>query len=117
MAAKKKPVLDPLDAALAKEMKKRKKNATHAQARNFKPHPNANTNTAEPANGIIKLLGGVRPVARYLGCSPGTVSRWATPKSASANGGDGAIPAERHSDLIEMAKSLRKRLSKAAFLL
>jgi hypothetical protein len=56
-------------------------------------------------------------VARGLEVSPGTVTRWQTPKTdANPQGGGGIIPEERRPALIELAKQKRMRLSKGDFL-
>jgi hypothetical protein len=111
MATKK--TLD-IDAAMAKRIKAAKK--ASPQARNFKG--NAQVNNAEPAYTIIKKLGGVREVARYVERSPGTVSRWCTPKTkANPNGGGGVIPSDYHDALRAMAAEKEVRLTKNAFVL
>lgn len=109
MATKK--ILD-IDAALAKRMKAAKK--ASPQARNFKG--NALVNNAEPAYSIITKLGGVREVARYLECSPGTVSRWCTPKTKeNPNGGGGQVPTDRQDSLRLMATDKMVKIAKNAF--
>lgn len=109
MATKKK--LD-IDAAMAKRIKAAKK--ASPQARNFKG--NEQVNKAEPAFSIIQKLGGVRAVARYLECAPGTVSRWCTPKTKeNPNGGNGLVPEDRQQQLREMAAANLVKLTKNAF--
>lgn len=105
--------VDPLDAALAAEAKKRNKRKPVAPKR----LGNKPVNLAEPAHSVIVRLGGVRQIARTLEISPGAVSRWQTPKTAAnPQGGGGVIPEERRGALIEMAKQKRMRLSKGDFL-
>jgi DNA invertase Pin-like site-specific DNA recombinase len=109
MATKK--TLD-IDAAMAKRIKAAKK--ASPQARNFKG--NAQVNTAEPAFSIVMKLGGVREVARYLECSPGTVTRWCTPKTkAKPNGGGGVVPEDKQEALRAMAADKLVKIAKNAF--
>lgn len=103
-----------LDAAMAKRIKAAKK--ASPQARNFTG--NREVNTAEPAYTIVKKLGGVREVARRIERSPGTVSRWCTPKTAAnPNGGGGQIPADYHKPLRALAAEKKVQLTKNAFAL
>ena len=95
-----------LDAAMKRRINKAKKE--NAQSRNHYGTPK-DTNNAEPAFTIVKSLGGVRAVAREIGVSPGTVTRWCTPKTREANGGDGRIPEKNHASLIAMADRLGVR--------
>jgi hypothetical protein len=96
-----------IDAAMKRKINKAKKE-NGPQSRNHFKTPQ-DTNNAEPAFSIVKSLGGVRAVARELECSPGTVTRWCTPKSRDTAGGDGRIPAAKHDALIALADKLGVR--------
>jgi hypothetical protein len=56
----------------------------------------------QPARSVVDMLGGGRAVARELGISPSTVSRWTMPKSRQNLGG--RIPQTHWLALIAMAK-------------
>lgn len=58
----------------------------------------------EPANTVIKKLGGVRAVARELKIYPSSVSRWCKP--IENHGLGGRIPSKRQSKLLIMAARL-----------
>lgn len=62
-----------------------------------------------PAKIVIDRFGGVRPLARLMGLTPGTVCRWALPKSH--RGSDGFIPARHHRRLLDLAKEHGKWLT------
>lgn len=65
----------------------------------------------QPARSVVDLLGGCRAVARGLGISPSTVSRWIAPKSRQNLGG--RIPQAHWMALLEMAKRDGKALTVA----
>ncbi|NUX58688.1 hypothetical protein [Paraburkholderia youngii] len=74
-------------------------------------------NNAQPAHSIITKLGGVRALAAALGVSPAAVTRWQTVKTEDdKNGCDGVIPEFRRQAVIAVARSMRKRVTKAEFL-
>lgn len=56
-----------------------------------------------PAEFVLSVLGGVRPVARALGLHASTVSRWKR--------GDGHVPQKHWPDLMAIAKKQKVKLS------
>jgi DNA-binding transcriptional regulator YdaS (Cro superfamily) len=63
----------------------------------------------QPARSVVDMLGGGRAVARELGISPSTVSRWTMPKSRQNLGG--RIPQVHWLSLIAMATKQGKELT------
>lgn len=63
----------------------------------------------QPARSVVDSLGGCRAVARELGISPSTVTRWMMPKSRQSLGG--RIPQAHWVGLIAMAKRLGHELT------
>jgi hypothetical protein len=63
----------------------------------------------QPARSVVDMLGGGRAVARELGISPSTVTRWMMPKSRQNLGG--RIPQAHWMGLMAMAKRLGKELT------
>lgn len=63
----------------------------------------------QPARSVVDLLGGCRAVARGLGISPSTVSRWIAPKSRQNLGG--RIPQAHWAGLLALAKRDGKQLT------
>lgn len=59
-------------------------------------------NHLTPAAYVIREFGGVRKLARELGKSPSTVSRW--PKPKQKGGSDGRIPSDEQLPILELAK-------------
>jgi hypothetical protein len=73
-------------------------------------------NDAEPAHSVITKLGGVRALSRALGLSAAAITRWQTRRTPTDKRGcDGVIPEFRRSAVMAVAKTLRKRLTKAEF--
>lgn len=64
-----------------------------------------------PAARIIEKFGGVRPLARALGCAPSTVSRWAMARDQGGTGG--MIPTGKISAVMDAAKKGRVKLKAA----
>lgn len=62
--------------------------------------------TMKPANYVISIFGGVRPLARLLGVDPSVVSRWPAPKERRGQGG--LVPSKYQGQLLRLAR--RKRL-------
>ena len=58
----------------------------------------------QPARRIVDMLGGGAVVARELGISPSTVTRWTAPKSRQNLGG--RIPQTHWAGLLALAKKL-----------
>ena len=56
------------------------------------------------AEKVINKFNGVRKLAREIGLSPGTVSRWTKPRSEGGSGGD--IPTMNHRKILEAAERL-----------
>ena len=61
-----------------------------------------NHNTT-PADKVITLFGGVRPLARELGRDPASVVRWR--KSKNEGGTGGAIPSAMQGKVLALAKA------------
>jgi hypothetical protein len=75
------------------------------------------THVAEPAHSIINKLGGVRSLSRALGVSAAAVTRWQTTRTENdKNGCNGVIPEFRRRAVVDVARSLRKRVTKSDFL-
>jgi len=62
-----------------------------------------------PAELVIARFGGIRPLARLLGCEPSTVLRWKEPPEKGGTGG--MIPAGRMQRLLELAREHRVELT------
>jgi hypothetical protein len=56
-----------------------------------------------PAEYVIRLFGGIRPLARYLDVEPSTVWRWRVP--SDRGGADGRIPRDTQPRLLDLAKA------------
>ena len=56
-----------------------------------------------PAQFVIRILGGVRPISRELGIHASTVSRWKM--------GHGRVPQKYWKPLIEIAKERKKKIT------
>lgn len=56
-----------------------------------------------PAEKVITLFGGVRPLARELGRNPSSVLRWRRPKSEGGTGG--AVPSAMQGRVLALAKA------------
>ena len=67
----------------------------------------------EPANSIICLLGGIRPVAAAARTTETTVRRWRLPIASGGTGG--FIPRKNFASLVEFARSQGIELPVAAF--
>lgn len=61
------------------------------------------TATATPAEIVITLFGGVRPLARELGRNPSSVVRWRRPKIQGGTGG--AVPSAVQGRVLALAKA------------
>lgn len=61
-----------------------------------------------PAYNVIERLGGKSAVAEYLGLAVSTLSRWCTP---APDGTNGVIPQKHWPQLLEMAQTLRVRIT------
>lgn len=57
---------------------------------------------SSPAVTVIKAFGGVRPLARALGKSPSSVSRWAKPRRLKGTGG--SIPTREQRRILDLAQ-------------
>jgi len=55
-----------------------------------------------PADKVITLFGGVRPLARALGRNPSSVVRWRMPRAAGGTGG--GIPSAMQGRVLALAK-------------
>lgn len=62
-------------------------------------------NRITPAETVVAVFGGVRPLARLLGCSPSSVSRWGRRVSVRHGRSMGTIPATLHAPLLMLAKN------------
>lgn len=60
-----------------------------------------NTDTS-PADKVISLFGGVRPLARELGRNPSSVVRWRKPRAEGGTGG--AVPSAMQGRVLALAK-------------
>jgi hypothetical protein len=75
------------------------------------------THMAEPAHSIINKCGGVRSLSRELGVSAAAVTRWQTERTEKdRNGCNGIIPEFRRRSVMDVARALRKRVTKSDFL-
>jgi hypothetical protein len=70
--------------------------------------PIESKHSIEPAYRTISMLGGKTAVARELGLSPSTVSRWCTPQPAGTGGN---IPTRYWRQLLAMAKQQKIELA------
>jgi hypothetical protein len=70
--------------------------------------PIESKHSIEPAYRTITMLGGKTAVARELGLSPSTVSRWCTPQPAGTGGN---IPTRYWRQLLAMAKQQKIELA------
>lgn len=61
-----------------------------------------NTDTS-PADKVISLFGGVRPLARELGRNPSSVVRWRKPRAEGGTGG--AVPSAMQGRVLALAKA------------
>ena len=61
-----------------------------------------NTDTS-PADKVISLFGGVRPLARVLGRNPSSVTRWRKPRAEGGTGG--AVPSALQGRVLALAKA------------
>ena len=57
---------------------------------------------ATPADKVIELFGGVRPLARDLGRNPSSVVRWRKPRSEGGTGG--AVPTSMQGRILALAR-------------
>lgn len=55
-----------------------------------------------PANCVIRVFGGVRPLARLLNLSPGTIVKWRK---------SGRIPSRHQAPLLAIARTKRIKLN------
>lgn len=60
------------------------------------------TGYMSPAELVIELFGGVRPLARVLGKNPSSVSRWV--KHSKRYKKFGAVPTSMQAELLDLAK-------------
>ena len=56
-----------------------------------------------PADKVIALFGGVRPLARELGRNPSSVVRWRKPRAEGGTGG--AVPSAMQGRVLALAKA------------
>jgi transposase-like protein len=56
-----------------------------------------------PAQKVIDLFGGVRPLARELGRNPSSIARWRRAKTEGGTGG--AVPSSMQGRLLALAKA------------
>lgn len=56
-----------------------------------------------PAEKVITLFGGVRPLARELGRNPSSVVRWRKPRAEGGTGG--AVPSAMQGRVLALAKA------------
>ena len=56
-----------------------------------------------PAEKVITLFGGVRPLARELGRNPSSVVRWRRPKEQGGTGG--TVPSAMQGKVLALAKA------------
>lgn len=68
----------------------------------------APTNTCQPAHPVIDRLGGRKVVARHLGVSVSTLSRWCAP---APTGTGGRIPQKHWNALLDLALERGTRLT------
>jgi hypothetical protein len=61
------------------------------------------TITESPAEKVITLFGGVRPLARELGRNPSSVVRWRRPKDEGGTGG--AVPSAMQGTVLALARA------------
>lgn len=61
-------------------------------------------NRITPAETVVTAFGGVRPLARLLGCSPSSVSRWGRRVSVRHGKSMGTIPSTLHAPLLMLAR-------------
>lgn len=61
------------------------------------------TITESPAEKVITLFGGVRPLARELGRNPSSVVRWRRPKDEGGTGG--AVPSAMQGKVLALARA------------
>ncbi len=59
-----------------------------------------------PADYVIHIFGGVRPLARLIDRHPSSVAAWKRP--ADKRGGGGIVPVRLHADLLKLA--VKKKL-------
>lgn len=57
-----------------------------------------------PAEYVIKLFGGVRPLARIIGKSPSAISCWRKNRSNNKSKAKGNIPSSVHIKILNEAK-------------
>jgi hypothetical protein len=103
--------IDALEMALRKSALAKRKRTGNAATE---------VNLCEPAHSIIKKLGGVREVSRFIGISAAGVTRWQTPVNKrqgkrATKGCGGVIPEARRAQLITMATDRMVRLTKKEF--
>lgn len=60
-------------------------------------------NHTTPAQKVITLFGGVRPLARELGRDPASIVRWRKPKELGGTGG--AVPSAMQGKVLALAKA------------
>lgn len=60
-------------------------------------------NHITPAETVITLFGGVRPLARLLGRNPSSVVRWRKPKTEGGTGG--VVPSSMQGKVLALAKA------------
>lgn len=69
----------------------------------IKPRKRARpTPRTTPAETVITLFGGVRPLARELGRNPSNVSRWRKPKNEGGTGG--SVPTAMQGKILAIAR-------------
>lgn len=61
-----------------------------------------NTDTS-PADKVISLFGGVRPLARELGRNPSSIVRWRKPRIDGGTGG--AVPSAMQGRVLAIARA------------
>jgi hypothetical protein len=62
-----------------------------------------NHTETSPADKVISLFGGVRPLARELGRNPSSVVRWRKPRAVGGTGG--AVPSAMQGRILALAKA------------
>jgi hypothetical protein len=60
-------------------------------------------NTTTPAEKVIDLFGGVRPLARELGRNPSSIVRWRRSKECGGTGG--AVPSALQGKVLALARA------------
>jgi len=67
-----------------------------------------------PAKYVVRLFGGIRPLARALKMSPGSICYWLKPKTRGGAGG--RIPSTSHAAIRKAAEKAGLELSPTALI-